>query len=112
MATWAQVTRIMSAFRNAERKTGQRQWRVKQKLAVWERPLRKSDLEALGESAPKGEVLGVRVPLEVKELLLQTKPRYCFTTPHFDGHPAILVHLPRAPVAELKRLLEAACAPR
>jgi len=112
MATWSQVTRIMSGIDAAVRDPGKRTWRVKKKLAVWERPLRKSDFEALGPKAPKGEVLGVHVPLEVKELLLQKKARFCFTTPHFDGWPAILVHLSKAPVAELKKLLESACASR
>ncbi|MBL8949962.1 MAG: hypothetical protein JNK82_04240 [Myxococcaceae bacterium] len=109
MATWAQVARIMSGIATAVRAPGKREWRVAKKLAVWERPLRKSDLEALGEAAPKGDVLGVYVPLEVKEQLLKTKKRYCFTTPHFDGYPYVLVHLQRAPVTALRSLLVSGC---
>jgi len=38
-----------------------RQWRVRDKLFVWERPLRRPDLEALGDAAPDGPILGARV---------------------------------------------------
>src|SRR3954471_17880228 len=40
---------------------GNIQWRVKDKLFVWERPLRRSDLAALGDTAPDGPILGARV---------------------------------------------------
>ena len=109
MATWAHVTRIMGGVSAAVRTPGAREWKVKKKLAVWERPLRRADLEALGEGAPKGDVVGVYVPLEVKALLLQTKHKYCFTTPHFDGYPYVLVHLQKVSVGELKPLLVAGC---
>ena len=39
-----------------------RNWRVRKKLIVWERPLRKADYEALGKDAPEGDVLGARFP--------------------------------------------------
>jgi hypothetical protein len=68
-------------------------WRVRAKVFAWERPLRKADLAALGEAAPDGPILGVRVPdLGVKEALLAGDPA-CFTTPHFDGYPAVLARL-------------------
>ena len=71
-----------------------RQWRVKDKLFVWERPLRRSDLEALGSDAPEGPILGARVEhLIAKEALLAGGGEAFFTTPHFDGYPAILVRL-------------------
>src|SRR5258706_11653390 len=107
MAGWADVTRIMDAQAEAERDPKRpRAWRVSDRLLAWERPLRKSDLEALGNSAPKGDILGVRVPIEVKEALLGSAKRAYFTTPHFDGHPAILVHLPSIKTGELRMLLE------
>ena len=75
---------------------GLRQWRVKNKLFVWERPLRRTDLEALGAAAPDGPILGARVEHEVaKEALVADDPGVFFTTPHFDGYPAILVRLDR-----------------
>jgi hypothetical protein len=73
---------------------------------VWERPLRRADYEALGNGAPDGPILGVRVPdLGVKEALLGDSPDVYFTTPHFDGYPAILVRLELIPVDELEELM-------
>ncbi len=102
----------MNGIREAEREKGRRKGRVEMKLAAWERPLVKSGFEAPRDSAPKGVVLGVRGPVEAEELLLRTEPKYCFTTPHVDGHPAILIQLQKAPVGDLKRLLESACEQR
>jgi hypothetical protein len=71
-----------------------RQWRVKDKLFVWERPLRRSDLEALGDAAPAGPILGARVEhLGAKEAVLADDSGVFFTTPHFEGYPAVLVKL-------------------
>jgi hypothetical protein len=71
---------------------GNRQWRVKDKLFVWERPLRRPDLEALGADAPDGPILGARVEhLGAKEALLRSD--VFFTTPHFDGYPSVLIRL-------------------
>src|SRR4051794_41294152 len=71
-----------------------RQWRVKDKLFVWERPLRKSDLAALGDAAPEGPILGARVEhLVAKEALVADDPSVFFTTPHFEGYPAVLIRL-------------------
>ena len=68
-------------------------WRVRSKPFVWERPLRKADLEALGEDAPQGEILGARVEdLLAKEALIANEAAI-FTTPHFDGYPAVLIEL-------------------
>src|SRR3954449_10488288 len=73
---------------------GHAQWRVKDKLFVWERPLRRSDLEALGAAAPEGPILGARVEhLVAKEALIADDPGVYFTTPHFEGYPAVLIRL-------------------
>jgi hypothetical protein len=83
-----------------------RQWRVKDKLFVWERPLRRSDLEALGDGAPDGPILGVRVEhLGAKEALLADDPDVFFTTPHFDGYPAVLVQLDKIAPDELEAVI-------
>jgi hypothetical protein len=83
-----------------------RQWRVKEKLFVWERPLRRSDLEALGDSAPSGPILGARVEhLVAKDALLADDPYVFFTTPHFDGYPAVLVRLERIGLEDLEELI-------
>jgi hypothetical protein len=79
---------------------------VKDKAFVWERPLRKSDLVALGDDAPTSAILGVRTAdLEMKEALLASNPAIYFTTPHFDGYPAVLVRLADIRVAELKDVI-------
>jgi len=85
---------------------GLRTWRVRAKAFVWERPLRRADLEALGPAAPDGPVLGVRVEhLGAKEALLADLPGSCFTTPHFDGYPAVLVRLERIGSGLLEELV-------
>jgi len=106
MATWTDVTRLMKALPAVVRSTGKREWRVGKKSLAWERPLRRADHEALGPDAPSGPILGVHIPLEGKELLLASLPEVYFTTPHFDGYPAILVRLQVIPVDELRELLQ------
>jgi hypothetical protein len=84
---------------------GQMSWRVKEKLFVWERPLRQSDLKALGDDAPSGEILGARVEHEGAKLaLIESEPEIYFTIPHFDGYSAVLVLLERIGVEELEEL--------
>jgi hypothetical protein len=108
VATWDDVERLAMAMPEAtERESrGHRQWRVKDKLFVWERPLRQSDLKALGPSAPDGPILGARVEHEgAKQALLQNDEGVFFTTPHFDGYPAILVKLEPTPVDLLEEIV-------
>lgn len=107
LATWNDVRRIALSLPEAnEVSKGTSQWKVKEKGFVWDRPLRRSDFEALGDSAPEGPILGARVPDEVaKQALLADDPRVYFTTPHFDGYPAILVRLEEIPVDELEELI-------
>ena len=108
MATWDDVRRIALALPETGERVSRelRQWRVKDKLFVWERPLRRADLEALGNAAPDGPVLGARVEhLGAKEALLASEPELYFTTPHFDGYPAVLVRLDRVGAEELDELI-------
>jgi hypothetical protein len=108
VATWEDVRRIALALPETGERTsrGLRQWRVKDKLFVWERPLRRSDLEALGDEAPDGPILGARVEhLGAKEALLANDEGVFFTTPHFDGYPAILVLLDRIDIDGLDEVI-------
>jgi len=108
MPDWDDVRRIALALPATDEIISRdlRQWRVKDKLFVWERPLRRADFEALGEDAPDGPILGVRVEhLGAKEALLGDAPGIIFTTPHFDGHPAVLVRLELVPPDELEELV-------
>src|SRR5919199_2088078 len=107
MAAGDDGARLALAMPAAEERDsrGLRQWRVKDKLFVWERPLRRSDLEALGDAAPDGPILGARVEhLGAKEALLQNDQGVFFTTPHFDGFPAILVRLDDISPEELEEV--------
>jgi len=82
------------------------QWRVGERLFVWERPLRPKELEQLEGPPPRGTILGARVEhLGVKEALLGQPGEVYFTTPHFDGHPSILVRLDEVPAGELRELI-------
>jgi hypothetical protein len=83
-----------------------RQWRVKDKLFVWDRPLRKADLAALGDGAPDGPILGAYVEhLVAKEALLADESGVFFTTPHFDGYPMVLVQLDRIGPDDLREVI-------
>jgi hypothetical protein len=96
MAGWDEVRRIALAMPEASERVarGLRQWRVREKLFVWERPLRPREIGALGAAAPTGPILGARVEhLAAKQVLLASEPRMFFTTPHFEGYPAVLVRL-------------------
>lgn len=108
MATWSDVARVMKALPAIVKSPGRREWRIKNKLLAWERPLRQADRAALGASAPTGPILAVHVPLDAKETLLASRPKVYFTTPHFDGWPAILIRLPVIPVKELREVLRQA----
>jgi hypothetical protein len=108
MASWEDVRLLALALPETNEQTRREhaQWRVRDKLFVWERPLRRSDLEALGDSAPKGAILGARVEHEVaKQALLADDPEVFFTTPHFDGYPAILVQLEKIKAKDLEEVI-------
>ncbi len=113
MATWSEVRKIALSFPQVvEEPMGQgggRAWKVGKKGFVWERPLRKNDIAALGDAAPAGAILGVRTAdLEMKDALLASDPGVYFTTPHFDGYPAVLIRLGAIRIGELRRVLEEA----
>ncbi|HEY5882466.1 MAG TPA: hypothetical protein VIU11_26385 [Nakamurella sp.] len=108
MATWDDVRRIVAELPETDEVTsrGDLAWRVRGKGVVWERPLRKSDLAALGSAAPQGPILGAHVLDEgVKFALCADRPDVYFTTPHFDGYLAVLVRLGAIDVGELEELI-------
>jgi hypothetical protein len=111
VATWDDVRRIALALPETSEQTsfGNAAWKVKDKSFIWERPLRRGDLEALGPAAPTGPILGVRVEnLVAKEALLSAEPDVTFTTPHFNGYPAVLVQLDLIDVPRLEAFIEEA----
>jgi hypothetical protein len=109
MATSEDVARIALALPETDEGISRdlRHWRVKDKGFVWERPLRRSDLEALGDAAPEGPILGARgvEHLVAKDALLADDPDVFFITPHFDGYPAVLVRLDRIPLDDLEEVI-------
>ncbi len=67
MPNWEDVRRIALDLPETSERVSRElcQWRVKDKLFVWERPLRSGEVEALGGAAPDGPILGARVELLV-----------------------------------------------
>jgi hypothetical protein len=108
MATWNDVRRLALALPETTEglRHEKRFWSVNDKGFVWERPLKKSDLKFLGDSAPDGPILAVYVSdLDAKDALIATDPDLYFTTPHFNGFPAVLVCLREISVTKLKKLI-------
>jgi hypothetical protein len=108
VATWDDVRRIALSLPDTseELSHGHASWRVRDKGFVWERPLRPGDVRALGEGAPTGPILGARVEhLIAKDALIADDPEVFFTTPHFDGYPAVLVRLEHIGSDELEELI-------
>jgi hypothetical protein len=109
MATWDDVRRVALGLPNTSEGSsfGNLAWKVDGKAFVWQRPLRKSDLAALGDAAPDGPILGVQVEHEgIKHALIDSEPAVYFTTPHFNGYPAVLVRLAEIEVRALEELLQ------
>jgi hypothetical protein len=108
VATWNDVARIVGDLALTS-EPSPHEWRVGKKLLAWERPLRPSDREALaqgGTEPPEGDIIGVRVSDEgIKFALIADEPGVYFTTPHFDGYPAVLVRLAEIAARDLEELI-------
>ena len=109
MASWTDVRRIVLALpKTTEERasTGRLWWFAGKKTIALQRPLRRSDIVALGDKAPRGPILCVRTPdLEMKAVLLASEPDVIFTTPHFDGYPAVLIQLKKIGVRKLRQII-------
>jgi hypothetical protein len=96
-ATLDDVARIASELPEVDEivRHGARTWAVAGKVFAWERGYSKADLERFGDQVPPAPpLLAVRVAdLEEKEAVLAEGRKGFFTIPHFDGYPAVLVHL-------------------
>ncbi|HJS96256.1 MAG TPA: MmcQ/YjbR family DNA-binding protein [Solirubrobacteraceae bacterium] len=108
MADFQDVRRIALGLPETSERPqwGNASWRVRNKPFVWERPLRPADLRALGDAAPDGPILGVRVEhVGAKEAMIADDPSVYFTTPHFDGYAAVLVRLDEISLEELEEVI-------
>lgn len=56
-------------------------------------------------SEAEGGLVVFVADLGEKEALLASDPDVFFTTPHYDGYPAVLVHLPAIELDELTELI-------
>ncbi len=108
MASWQDVRRLALALPGTteETRSSGLAWIVNKKLFAWERPLRPADIKALGKRAPTGPILGIRTAdLDLKDVELASDPRVFFTTPHFDGYPAVLIRLEKISATKLQAVM-------
>ena len=126
MVTFDDVARIALAMPETEETTsyGNVSWAVrtggvskgkpKTKGFVWERPLSKKDRTQLTEAGeievpPDEVILAARVEdLAEKEAVLAEHAGIAFTTPHFNGYPAVLVRLDRVDEPLLREIVTSA----
>jgi len=118
MVTFDDVARIALALPETEETSsyGNTAWAVKSgkttsKGFVWERPLSKKDRKLLTEAGeievpPDEVILAARVEdLAEKEAVLAEHVDAVFTTPHFNGYPAVLVRLDRVDEPLLREIV-------
>jgi len=101
VVSWEDVCRVASALPGAQPSTsyGRPCFKIGGRAFVTQRPLSQRDrkqLEEAGRTPPDGELVLVRVEHEMaKQAVLQNEPA-CFSIPHLDGYPAVLIELDRA----------------
>ena len=92
MSTWATVKKLGKKLPEVEEST----WFNTPSLKV-----RKKSFVRLREK----DVIVVLVDQDEKEALLRAEPEVFFTTPHYDGYPAMLVRLSTIEPDELREVL-------
>jgi hypothetical protein len=95
MAGWDDVREIVSGFPEVEESgEGRSGWRVRGKLFAWQ--ARERD----------GGGLAVRVDGDDKQLFIEANPDVYFTSPHYDGYPALQIRIEEIGRDELQERLE------
>ncbi len=95
MADWKTVRALALGLPEVEEEaSGRRGYRIRGKLFAWE--ARERD----------GGGLAVRVEREEKQLILDADPDVYFTSPHYNGYPAVQVRVERVHPDELAQRLE------
>ena len=108
MATWDDVNRLALELPDVVVGTDSQgyKWEVHKVHFAYERPMRKRDREELGDATPEGDILGVRVAdLDDKRGLIGSNPDVFFTIPHYADYPAVLVHLEKIDLEQLREVL-------
>jgi hypothetical protein len=107
MATQADVRRIALSLPETEEAPDRFAFSVRNKgklkgfVWVW-----MERIEPKKPRVPQPEVIAVRVAsLAEKDRILESGPPKFFTEPHYDGFPAVLIHLPALTARELKPLI-------
>jgi len=97
MADWETVRAIASTLPGAEESTtyGKPAFKVKGKLFAWVSP----------DEAADG-ALAVRVDPDELALFVETTPARYFQTPHYLGHPILLVRMDAISPQELEERIE------
>jgi hypothetical protein len=97
MADWTTVRELAGALPEAEESTtyGQPAFKVDGKLFAWISP----DRHAEG-------ALAVRIDPEEKEFAIEASPDVFFQTPHYEGHPILLVRLECVDRQQLEERIE------
>ena len=106
MASWDDVSTAALGLPEAQEgagKGGELSWSVRGKSFAWERTLSRAMVAELGDAAPSGPVLAVRVEdIGVQQALVESDPAVYFVVDHFRGYPAVLVRLDAIDVDELQ----------
>lgn len=109
MATFDDVRELTRALPETSEgaRWGNTTWFVRKAGFVWDRPLNKSDLAALGDQTPPpGPILAAYVEdLDAVDVLLGSEPELFFTIPHFRGFRAVLALLDRLDADRLQELV-------
>jgi hypothetical protein len=97
VADWETVRELASGFPGAEEGTtyGKPAFKVAGRLFVWMSP-----------SGDADGALALRVDPDEKPLLVESNPGVYFETPHYHGHPILLVHLDAVSPADLADRIE------